>query len=151
MDITKKEPNTDAEYNDAPWIFAVAVLLFTAATSAQAEERMGAVVMRDLTAGNTWSGKTENGAVFNIYFSPDGRMSAQSNWDSETHYDLGTWEVTDDGKFCRQFDRWRGGAYDCFRMYRLGPNRFRLKAIDEPYDSIYRFRTGDPEGLRVRM
>ena len=58
-----------------PRIFAVAVLLLAAAASAQAQERMGAVVMQDMLAGNTISGKTATGSNFSIYNNLNGKMS----------------------------------------------------------------------------
>ena len=67
------------------------------------------------------------------------------------YYDVGTWEVTDDGQFCRQWTNWGEGAYDCYEMFRVGEDQIRLKAINYHYDSISKIREGDPENLKGRM
>ncbi len=82
-----------------PRILTVAALLLTAAaTSALADEPMGAGEIRDMITGNTLIGKTEKGYAFHVYHNPNGKMSGQVKL---THYDVGNWEVTDDGQYCR--------------------------------------------------
>ena len=129
-----------------PRIIAVAALLLAAATSALADEPMGAGEIRDMITGNTLIGKTEKGYAFHVYHNPNGKMSGQARL---TYYDVGTWEVTDDGKYCRQWKKWRRGWRDCFLLSSLGEDQFRLKAINIHYDSTFRIVKGDPEGLNT--
>jgi hypothetical protein len=65
------------------------------------------------------------------------------------HFDSGNWTITDEGQYCRQWNRWREKALGCFHIYRLGDNKFRLKSVTDLYDSRVKVREGDPEGLKV--
>ncbi len=127
------------------WICATLLLTSTAVF---ARQRLSASEMRSVISGNTLSGKTEWGADFHVYHSPDRKMSAQGKL---AYYDVGIWEITDDGKYCREWTYWRDAARDCFEMYRIGEDRFRIKAINYHYESIFRMRKGDPQNLKGRI
>ncbi len=101
---------------------------------------------RALIAGNTATAKAADGTYFFLYFSPDGRMDGKSgnSWDS------GTWEVTEDGRYCRDWKKWLNGTRDCYAMNRLGNNRFHFKAIRKPYEYTFSLLPGDPEKLELK-
>jgi hypothetical protein len=111
-------------------------------------QRLPASEMRGLISGNTVSGKSERGSDFHVYHSPDGKMSGQARL---AYYDVGTWEITDDGKYCRRWTNWREGARDCFEMFEVGEDRLRIKAINYHYDDTFRIREGDPQNLKWRI
>lgn len=107
-----------------------------------------AMELRSYLAGNTSSGKTEKGAKFHVYSSPDGTMFGRSiNKYNNEYQDSGTWEITKDSQYCRKWNKWREGKRDCFQVYALEGNKFRMKAIGRRYESIFTVRQGDPEKL----
>ena len=65
------------------------------------------------------------------------------------YYDVGTWNVADDGKYCRQWSKWRDGARDCFEMYDLGEGKYRFLSIDRRYDTRGQILEGDPHRLQA--
>lgn len=102
----------------------------------------------DLLSNTTGSGKSERGTVFAVYNRRDGRMVART---AKGSVDEGVWEITPDGRYCRQWNNWREGARDCFYVFRLDDGRFRFKGIDKPYDSTVSMTPGDSRGLSRRM
>jgi len=107
-----------------------------------------AIELRSYLAGNTSSGKTEKQLEFHVYNSPDGSMFGRttSKYNKESQ-DSGTWEVNKDSQYCRKWNKWRDGKRDCFQVYALEGNKFRMKAIGKRYESIFTVRPGDPEKL----
>jgi hypothetical protein len=122
--------------------------LFSISTVSLTQERLSASEMRSALSGNTLYGKTERGSDFRVYHSLEGKMSGQARL---AYYDVGEWDVTEDGNYCRQWTNWREGARDCFDMYRTGDNQFRINAINYHYESTFRVREGDPESLKGRI
>ena len=99
---------------------------------------------RELLAGNTASGTSENGLNFHVYHNGDGRMEGIAGG---KYWDSGTWEVSSDGKFCSKWKRWRSGNRNCYAMQAVGNDVFRFHAVNKPYYSVFTIRPGDPENL----
>ena len=129
------------------WAFVCVALILTLAISLS-REPMRASEMRSLLSGNTVSGRTARGSDFHVYHRPDGVMSGQTH---TVDYDVGKWEITEDGKFCRQWRTWRHGARDCFDMYQTGEGQFRMISAHPRYEATFTVRKGDPEELERRI
>lgn len=127
------------------WICAT---LLSASTVVFAQQPLSESEMRSVISGNTLSGKTERGADFHVYHSPDGKMSGQARL---AYYDVGTWRIDSNDRYCRQWTNWREGATDCFEIYQIGENRLRMKAINYHYESTFQTHEGDPENLKGRI
>jgi hypothetical protein len=98
----------------------------------------------DLIPNSTYSGKSESGTKFDVYSRQDGRMSGRT---ARGSFDEGTWEITSDGKYCRQWNKWRDASRDCFYVYLIEHDTFRFKAIGKSFESVGRIFPGDPEQL----
>ncbi len=101
-----------------------------------------------LLSNATSSGKSERGTEFDVYSRQDGRMVART---ARGNVDEGTWEITKEGKYCRQWHKWRNAERDCYFVYRLNNGEYRFKAIEKPYESVVRIARGDPEQLQRRI
>jgi predicted secreted protein len=120
----------------------------TAASTINITDQSTPASWRNLLSGNTATGKTEKGSTWHVYHATDGTMLGRSTTRNNSEsQDSGTWEITEEGKFCGRWRKWRGGSRDCFTMGRNGDGRFRDKAINKSYEYIYTIREGDPEGL----
>jgi hypothetical protein len=107
-----------------------------------------AMELRTYIAGNTSSGKTKKGATYHVYSSPDGTMFGKSTSKNyKESLDSGTWEITKDSQYCQKWNKWLGGKRDCYQVFALEGNKFRMKAIGGSRGSIFTIREGDPEGL----
>lgn len=90
--------------------------------------------------------------VWHVYVAPDGRLVGHSR-DKETggvERALGTWQVMDDGRICRQWSGdWAGGDTGCAKVYRYGDDYvFVGTEGDETGTEIRRTRLpGNPIGL----
>lgn len=130
-----------------PWrMFACGALLLAAAT-AFAQQQLPAAEARKLLSDHTAFGIAENGYRFHVFHRPDGRTFGESR---DRYYDVGIWEIADDGKYCRQWSKWRDGARDCFQMFDLGDGKYRFLSIDGSYDSRFQLLEGDPHRLQVK-
>lgn len=127
---------------------SMCILLLLSAQNVLAQERLSASEVTSSFSGNTISGKTEKGADFHVYHNPNGQMSGQARL---AFYDVGRWSVTDEGEYCRQWTHWREGARDCFEVFRVGENQYRIKGVNYPYDSRFTIYDGDPENLKDRI
>ena len=134
-------------HRTACWTF-VGVTVVLILTIGFAEERMSASEMRSLLSGSTASGRTNRGSEYYVYHRPDGVMSGYAH---SEHYDVGTWEITEDDKFCRQWTSWRYGSRDCFDMYQIGEGQFRMISNAPHFESTFIVRNGDPEELKGRI
>lgn len=114
-------------------------------SAVMAQEAMTAEAMRAVIVGNTLSGKNEDGYEVHVYHDTDGTMEGKAR---KKYYDSGTWEIADDNLFCRKWDKWRKAKRDCFQMFQLGNNIYRLKANNQNYESLLTAREGDPEKLK---
>ena len=112
------------------------------------QEIMTVTEIKELLPSNTLSGRNEKQSEIHVYHDPTGAMEGMRR-KKGMHFDSGTWTVTDEGQYCRQWNRWREKALGCFHVYRLGDNRFRLKSVTDLYESRVKVEEGDPKGLKV--
>ena len=112
------------------------------------QEIMTAIEIKELLPSNTLSGKNEKQSEIHVYHDPTGAMEGKRR-KKGIHFDSGTWTITDEGQYCRQWERWREKALGCFYVYRLGDNRFRLESVTDLYESRVKVEEGDPQGLKV--
>jgi len=122
-------------------------VLVLIATPVVAQQALTAAEIRSLIVGNTMSGLNEQGIDVEVYHSTDGRTGGQAK---RRYFDVGKWDVTEDGKYCRQWTTWRDGKQDCFRLYRVGGAMVRIQAIEREYDGEYRILPGDPFLLKPK-
>lgn len=120
----------------------------TDATTSNSDLPPAAMELRTYIAGNTSSGKTRKGDTYRVYSSPDGTMfgKSTSKYNKESQ-DSGIWEITRDSQYCQKWNKWLGGKRNCYQVYALEGNKFRMKAIGKSYESIFTIREGDPEGI----
>ena len=117
------------------------------APGAVAKEQLTADEIRALLPSNTLSGRTQKQRQVIVYHNPDGTMEGMSRGQG-IHYDSGTWRVTDEGQYCRKWQRWRAKDEDCFLVYRIDDDSYQLKAIGDVYNGRARILPGDPNGLK---
>jgi hypothetical protein len=96
--------------------------------------------MRELISENTMSGHSENGTNFHVFHGSNGSMKGKAQGG---YSDSGTWEVTARGEYCREWKNWRDGDRDCFIMYSLNDDKYRLAAIGKSYESLFIIQKGD--------
>jgi len=121
--------------------------LLLAATTGFAQQKLAAPEARKLVSDHTTFGIAENGYRFHVYNAPNGKTFGESRGQ---YYDVGTWTISDDGKYCRQWSKWRDGTRDCFEIVDLGDGKYRFLSIDRKYDSTVQILEGDPHRLQVK-
>jgi hypothetical protein len=76
-----------------------------------------AAAIRDAVVGNTGTGTMSGSTiVYSMYVAADG--TAQSRL--PTGIDEGSWRLTNDDQWCAKWQRFRGGAEYCQRVYKDG-------------------------------
>ncbi len=108
--------------------------------TARSSSVVSADEMQALISENTMSGQTGEGSNFHVFHGSDGTMKGRSQGGYD---DSGTWEVTARGEYCRRWKEWRDGDRDCFIMYSLDDNKYRLVAIGKSYQSLFVIQPGD--------
>jgi hypothetical protein len=121
-----------------------ALTLFFSVAPAVAQDSMSAADMQVLLSGNTMSGKNEKGQDFHTYFDTSGTMSGLG---LRKYRDSGTWEITSEDKYCRQWSKWDKGTLECFHMFNLGNNYYRIKGMKSNFESLFIIQKGDPENI----
>ena len=102
----------------------------------------------ELIADSTYAGRSENGMLFVVYSRQDGRMIGRTE---NGDVDEGTWEVTTDKEYCRQWNSWRNATRACFLVYKVDDQTLRFKGIGQAFESVGRIVPGDPEHLERNM
>jgi tetratricopeptide (TPR) repeat protein len=103
-----------------------------------------AAEMRSLFPGNTLTGQNVDGERWHAYFAPDGKMFGRM---STGQTDEGTWEITDDGKDCEQYNNWSGGRMRCFINFKKGDEYEYWYADGSRKAGTFKIRPGNPENL----
>jgi tetratricopeptide (TPR) repeat protein len=103
-----------------------------------------AAEMRSLFPGNTMTGQNVYGERWHAYYAPDGKMFGRS-FSGQT--DEGTWEITDDGQDCGQYNNWQGGRYECFINFKKGDVYEYWYADGSRMRGTFKIRPGNPENL----
>jgi hypothetical protein len=140
--------NNQRKFVSTIFCFCFTLAMLIPAAGLAAQEKMTATEIRELLPSNTLSGRNEKQIEVHVYHDPTGTMEGVKKRKG-IHFDSGNWTITDEGQYCRQWNRWREKALGCFHIYRLGDNKFRLKSVTDLYDSRVKVREGDPEGLKV--
>lgn len=96
---------------------------------------MTAVQMRAVISGNTSSGQTDKGTNFHVFHDSNGTLKGKAQGGN---YDSGTWLITDVGEYCHRWKKWRKGRQECFLMYSIEGNKYRMKG-----GSIFVIQEGD--------
>jgi hypothetical protein len=105
-----------------------------------------AAEMRSLFPGNTLTGENTYGERWHAYFAPDGKMFGRT-FDGQT--DEGTWEITDDGQDCEQYNNWQGGRRRCFINFKKGDEYEYWYADGSRMGGTFKIRPGNPENLGI--
>ncbi len=105
--------------------------------------------VRELLAGNTFTGESDVGNGFHVFYKVDGTMYGllfKGPWKGKR--DDGTWVVTNEKGHCRQWSQWAQQEKQCFKIYRDGE---RLKYEQTSAYKVRKgsgyMRKGNPENL----
>ena len=128
------------------FLLCFALTLLVPVTTTIAQDSMSAAEMQVLLSGNTMSGKNEKGQDFHTHFDTRGTMNGLG---LRKYRATGTWEITSEDKYCRQWSnpKWDKGTRECFRMFDLGNNFYRIKGTKSNFESLFIIQQGDPENL----
>ena len=113
-----------------------------AGKAAPQREPLTADVLRGLFPGNTATGGTALSDQWHVYHEPDGRMRLRN---PGGHKDEGTWEITDDGQWCRQWKS--GGKKACFIYFQNGDELEYWYSDRSRMRGKFKIRPGNPENL----
>jgi adenylate cyclase len=102
------------------------------------------VVLRSLFPGNTATGETEFGAEGHVYHLPDGKLLIRT-FNGQT--DQGTWEITEDGQVCRQWNNFGDGKKTCFIYFTKGDEYEYWYPDGSKMGGKFKLRVGNPENL----
>ena len=102
------------------------------------------VVLRSLFPGNTATGDTAFGGGGHVYHVPDGKLLIRT-FDGQT--DQGTWEIIDDGQFCRQWSNFGDGKQTCFIFFAQMSEYEYWHADGSRMLGSFKLRLGNPENL----
>ncbi len=112
--------------------------------AAPQREPLTAEVLRSAFPGNTSTGESVFGGEWHIHYVPDGTLLYRP---SGGQTEQGTWEITDDGRFCRQWSEFGAGNRKCWIYFKDGdvyeywyPDGSRLRGK-------FKVRPGNPENL----
>ena len=100
--------------------------------------------LRNLFSGNTATGDSTRGK-WHVYWAPDGKAFMRS---SSGRTDEGSWEINDDGEFCRQFANFGGGRKACFIYVQKGDEYEIWTADRSRMRGTLKVRPGNPENLK---
>jgi len=102
------------------------------------------LVLRSLFPGNTATGETVFGGGGHVYHVPDGKLLIRT-FNGQT--DQGTWEITEDGQFCRQWNNFGGGRNTCFIYFTKGSEYEYWYADGSRMLGKFKLKVGNPENL----
>jgi tetratricopeptide (TPR) repeat protein len=102
------------------------------------------VVLRSLFPGKTATGETVFAGGGHVYHVPDGKLLIRT-FSGQT--DQGTWEITEDGQFCRQWNNFGGGRKTCFIYFTKGDEYEYWDADGSRMRGKFKLRLGNPENL----
>ena len=81
----------------------------------------------------------------------DGTMIGRAWWPGGAETAVGTWEISQDGLYCRTWNNhWGDGAYGCFRVERSGDTLIFAQTENAPGNTEtyrYQHKPGNPFGL----
>ena len=118
------------------------ILLLAATPLATAQEQP-----RELSGAEvrkTFIGNTMDSDNAYLYFAPDGVLLGQAKASGAT--DEGKYRINDDGVWCREWSRWRGGSEECQRVKKLGDTYGSVR-LNGTVKLLFKIRRGNAEGL----
>jgi hypothetical protein len=113
-------------------------------TAVPQPKALTSAVLRALFPGNTATGETVFGGGGHVYHEPNGKLLIRT-FSGQT--DRGTWEITEDGQFCRQWNNFGGGKKTCFIYFTKGGEYEYWQAGGSRMRGKFKLRLGNPENL----
>ena len=77
-----------------------------------------------------------------VFFDANGVIKGKKG----KHSDTGRYSIKDDGQYCRQWKKWKGGTESCVMIKREG-DKFSTVLSDGTVRSTSKMLKGNPEGL----
>jgi TolB-like protein/class 3 adenylate cyclase len=102
------------------------------------------VLLNSLLPGNTAIGETVFGDGGYVYHLPDGKLLIRT-FNGQT--DQGTWEITEDGQICRQWNNFGDGKKTCFIYFTKGDEYEYWYPDGSKMRGKFKLRVGNPENL----
>ncbi len=102
--------------------FALLGLTSMSVESFAAQKKLTGNEIKSTHAGHTVRFATSSGSKGEISFKSDRAMEGKK---VSGHSDVGKWWVEDD-KFCRQWDHWRSGDWNCFHVFEAGDKQYKV-------------------------
>jgi TolB-like protein/class 3 adenylate cyclase len=102
------------------------------------------VLLNSLLPGNTAIGETVFGDGGYVYHLPDGKLLIRT-FNGQT--DQGTWEITEDGQVCRQWNNFGDGKKTCFIYFTKGDEYEYWYPDGSKMRGKFKLRVGNPENL----
>jgi TolB-like protein/lipoprotein NlpI len=113
-------------------------------TAVPQRKSLTSAVLGSLFPGNTATGETVFGGGGHVYHEPNGKLLIRT-FSGQT--DRGTWEITEDGQFCRQWSNFGGGKKTCFIYFTQGGEYEYWEADGSQMRGKFKLRLGNPENL----
>jgi tetratricopeptide (TPR) repeat protein len=107
-------------------------------------EHLTAAAIRSAFTGNTATGASVFGGEWHIYHAPDGTLLYRP---AGGRTERGTWEITDDGRFCRQWGDVGGSNRKCWIFFKEGDVYEYWHSDGSRMRGKFKVRPGNPENL----
>ena len=121
----------------------VAALLLSSSVFAEDSKPLSADALRSAFPGNTATGEG-GGGQWHVYHAPEGQLRIRT---ASGYTDGGTWYITDDGQFCRKFNKLAGGTEACWIYFKKGDEYEYWYADGSRMRGKFKMRPGNPENL----
>jgi len=108
------------------------------------DKSLTSLVLKSLFPGNTAIGDTAFGGGGHVYHVPDGKLVIRT-FSGQT--DQGTWEISEGGQFCRQWNNFGGGRKTCFIYFAKGSEYEYWYADGSRMRGKFKLKVGNPENL----
>ena len=118
-------------------------LLFSIAVGLSSAIAEGPKVLSAAEIRKAFVGNTMNHEKIWAFFDPDGTLRAKSK--GRGAEETGKYTISDDGIWCRQWKKWRGGNKVCGKIVKAGDEYGRLE--DGEVGATWKITKGNPEGL----
>ena len=85
--------------------------------------------IKDLIVGNTARG-VALAKLFNIYYEPNGKVSALFQGGRLSESDDGTWTIKNGNTVCHEFSQLFGGVERCYQWHKADGERYVMRNVD---------------------
>jgi len=120
---------------------AAAVCMLALGVSAVAAEEVKILSAAEIKAA--FVGNTMDHEKVNVFWRADGTLTGKSK--SSGSKDGGKYSISDDGTYCRAWNKWRGGAEQCGKVGKVGDMYARI--VDGEVQSQFKILKGNPKDL----